>query len=222
MKYRIITSQDPTSFVSEEYHKLKLNLDYSSIDKKNQVIQVTSTVMSEGKTITVLNLAVSYSQNGKKVVLIDLDLRRPKVHRGFNFKNENGISEYLADKIDKSQLIKKTEIGVDVILAGEKTPFINSLLESKKLKDLIEELRKEYDYVLIDTPPVSVVADPLIISKIVDGVVYVVASRKAKKTLIKESLNSLKLTGCNVLGVCFTQVKKADFGDYKTKYHRYE
>jgi capsular exopolysaccharide synthesis family protein len=204
--------------IVEAFEKLQVNLSLSSVDKKIQVIQITSSVQDEGKTTVAVNLANSYAYKGSKVLIIDLDIRRPKIHRNFNQANENGIVDYAAGSVKKEQLIKKTQYGIDVVLTGSKTPYPIKILESELIRDLLEEAKGIYDYVILDTPPVSAVVDPIIVSRLADAVIFVVQAERAKKSNIKESLNQLELAGANIAGLVLTNVKEK-YTNYKYKYY---
>lgn len=204
----VVTKEQPLSYTTESLQKTVINLEYANIDKKYNTLQFTSTLMGEGKTTTVVNVAYLLAQRGNKVLLIDLDLRRPKVHHIFDCPNEDGINDYLIDKIDKTKLINKSEeLKVDYILSGTKTDAISNVLNSAKIKTLIKELKEEYDYILIDTPPVLAVSDSLIISSYVDGVVYIVSQDYALKKDVKDGFNTIKRTNPNIVGTIMTQVK---------------
>ena len=220
----LITKEQPLSFTTESFQKVIINLDYANVDQKFKVIQFTSTLASEGKSTFVSNLAFLLNQKGKKVILLDMDLRKSKIHRVFNVPNKNGLTEYLAGKITYENLIQhSTEFDFDFVVSGEKTSSISNVLESNRLKDLILKLRESYDYVLIDTPPVIAVSDALYIAKNVDGIIFIVAQGVAKKTLVKEAIQNLKKNHVQIIGTVLTQVnlKSGSYGygyDYSYKY----
>ncbi len=220
----LVTKEQPMSYTAESFQKVLINLDYANIDGKHKVIQFTSTLASEGKSTFVSNLAYLLGQKGKKVVLIDLDLRKPKLNRVFDIPNKDGLTDYLSSKINFDQLVRHSDkIGIDYIIAGEKTTAIVNVLEAQKLKDLLAKLKENYDYILLDTPPVIAVSDALYVSRIADGVIFVVAQGIAKKSLVKEAVTTLKTNHVNILGVVLTQVslKGGVYGygyDYSYKY----
>ncbi|MCF7930936.1 MAG: CpsD/CapB family tyrosine-protein kinase [Acholeplasmataceae bacterium] len=220
----LVTKEQPLSYTTESFQKVIINLDYANIDGNHKVIQFTSTLVKEGKSTFVSNMAYLLGQKGKKVILLDLDLRKPKLNRVFNTTNREGITDYLSGKIDYAQLIRHSEeIGIDYIVAGEKTTAVVNVLEAKKLKDLILKLREAYDYVLLDTPPVIAVSDALYIARLSDGVIFIVAQNTAKKALVKEAIQTLLNNHVNILGTVFTQVslKHGTYGygyDYSYKY----
>jgi len=218
----LITKYDPLSFVTESFQKVIINLEYANVDKNLKVIQFTSTLPSEGKSTFVSNLSYLMGQKGQKVILLDLDLRKPKMNRVFNVPNKNGLTDYLAGKISLDEAINHSDdIGIDFINAGEKTTSVINVLEAKKLKELIAQLREIYDYVLLDTPPVISVSDALYISKLADGVIFIVAQGKAKKVLVKDAIKTLKEYGVNILGIVFTQFDMKSGYGYGQDYSYY-
>jgi len=220
----IVTKEQPLSYTAESFQKVLINLDYANIDKKIKVIEFTSTLASEGKSTFISNLSYLMGQKNKKVILLDLDLRKPKGHRIFNSANKDGLTDYLSGKIPFETLVKHSDqLGIDYIVAGEKTTAIVNVLEAQKLHDLIQKLREVYDYILLDAPPVIAVSDALYIAKLADGVIFVVAQNVAKKTLVKEAIQTLKHNNVHIIGTVLTQVslKSGEFGygfDYSYKY----
>ena len=211
----IWTKENPISYITESYQKIIANLEYVNVDKKYQVLQICSSVSSEGKTTFLSNLAYLLSKKGKKVILVDLDLRKPKVHKIYDVDNTKGVSEILTEKVQLNDAIKrKKEYGFDVITSGEKTTAIVNLLESNKMKELIEKLRKEYDYILIDSPPIINVSDALYISKLSDSLIFIISLNQTKRGLVKEAIKLLKQNNCNLLGIVVNQVdiKKTRYG----------
>lgn len=217
---KVITLINPSSPYVEAYKKLQLNIQYSSLDKEIKVIEVTSTEANEGKTITAVNLAATYALKNKKAIIVDLDLRKPKIHKIFNIHNENGIVDVVTENIKFEDAIYHHESGVDVLVRGSSTPQIELFLESDKLTNFINELKEKYDAIILDCPPTTVVTDSILISKNTDGIVFVVAYNKVKKDLVKDSVKRLTNIGANVLGVVMTQVEKASNKKY-SKYAYY-
>jgi len=199
-EYKNVVIEAPHSIEAEAYRKLELNIAISGLNRKMQVIQCTSPTPEDGKTTTAINLAAVYAEKGKKVILVDFDLRRPKVHRAFHQINDKGFFDYITNDTPIQELIVHDEMKVDLLLTGKKISYPNIALESNKTRELIEALRKEYDYIVVDTPPVLTVTDALIVSKIVDGVVFVVAYDKTRKEDSKEALKMLKTNNAFVIG----------------------
>ncbi len=219
----LVTKNDPLSFTSESFQKIVIDLDYINVDSNHKVLQFTSTLPSEGKSTFVSNIAFLLQQKEKKVILLDLDLRRPKINRAFTVPNENGITDYISGKITLEEAIKHSdEVGIDFMVAGESTNLVTNVLESQKMKELIDKLKERYDYVLLDTPPVIAVSDAIIISKLSEAVIFIVAQGKAKKSLVKDAIQTLKKYDVNIIGIVFNQVKmdQAGYG-YKGNYAYY-
>ena len=205
----------PLSYITETFQKFLVNLEYVNVDEKYNVLQVTSSLSGEGKSTFISNICYLLGEKKKKVILIDLDLRRPKVHKIFNLENTNGVTDYLAGRVNLDQIIKRNKGSkFDIITSGEKTTTITNLLESKKLKELILELRKNYDYVLVDSPPVINVSDALYISKLTDAVVYALSITKTKRAFAKEGIQLLNLNNVKIVGIVITQLdlKKNKYG----------
>jgi capsular exopolysaccharide synthesis family protein len=218
-KYEPISMIHPGSMISEQYRKIRSNIDLSHIDKKIKTIAITSSMNEEGKTTTVLNLATLYAQSGEKTLIIDLDLRRPRVHRGFSLPNINGVSDLITDDKDPKEYIKVIDDNLHVLNAGKNISFPCELLMSEKLKKLIEHLKQNYDKIFIDTPPVHLVTDASIVSSFVDGLIFVIASRLTKTEAIKQDIKTLNDNGAYIIGTVLTRVKKSDLGYYKQQYY---
>lgn len=217
-KYEILTITDPRSLYSESFRRLQVNLQYASVDKPYRVIQVVSSKPGEGKTTTSLNLAAVYAEKKKKVIIVDLDLRNPKVHRAFKLHSNElpGVTQYILGNAKLDEIIYHSEYGIDVITRGEKINFPETLLDSKVLEELINTLRETYDYVILDCPPVLLVTDPIIISKHADCQVFVVSHKKTKKAEAVESIKILRKAKANIAGVIMLGVKKPT--SYREKY----
>lgn len=203
----IVAYEQPFSYVAEAFQKALVNLEYVNIDGNFKVIQFTSSLAGTGKTTFISNIGYLIGKKGKRVVIVDLDLRKPKVNRIFTAPNEDGLTDYLAGKVEYDKLVRYSEkLNVHYIVSGEKTTAVINVLEAQKLKDLIAKLRQEFDYVLVDAPPVIAVSDALYISRITDGVVFVVAQNEAKRAVINEAISTLRQSKVNIIGTAFNQV----------------
>lgn len=225
-EYNIIVATKPNSAYAESFRKIPIDLKYSSIDKEPKVIQITSSVAGEHKTTTATNLAAVYVELGQKVILVDCDLRKPKVHRAVEILNDDGLTSFLIDKIDQKQLIKKTKFNFDVINAGEIVPFPHVVLRSEKFRNLIQELRNIYDYVILDCPPVLLVTDSLIISEVVDKTIFVVNQQLTTKSETKEAISLLRESNADLAGIVLSNVNRkiSNYGyryGYRYKYRYY-
>lgn len=208
--YSVITNEDPHSAVSEQYRKIRTSIDFSSIDNELKVINLTSTYPGEGKTVTAINLATVYAQTKQKTLLIDMDLRKPKIHRAFKLKNQGGVCEYVKNDHKINEDIVEVNDYLDVLVAGKKVPFPAEVLVSKKVNKMMDELREKYDRIIIDCPPLTAVTDATIISNFCDGTVFVIASRHTNADAARDCLKSLNASGANVLGGILTRVQKKD------------
>ena len=218
--YRIITFEEPLSLAAESYRRIKTALEFSNVDKNPQVIQVCSSMQGEGKSVTALNIAATYAEDGKKVIIVDLDFRRPKLHRSFRLENKNGITDVLAGHISLEDAIKHGDHGLDCLNRGEKTPFPTAVLGSENIAKLFEELRKEYEYIIVDCPPILAVSDAAIISKLCDGCVFVVSQSRTEKNAAKESIKILRDNNVNILGCVFAGISSKG-SSYSSKYKYY-
>lgn len=215
----IISKEQPLSHVSEAFQKALVNIEYANIDGKYKVLQFTSSLAGAGKTTFISNIAFLLGEKGKKVVIVDLDLRKPKINRIFKAPNENGLTEYLSGKVDYQQLIQHSEeFNTSYIVSGERTTAVVNVLEANKLKELINRLREEFDYVILDSPPVIAVSDALYIAKLADTVIFIVAQNEAKRAVINEALNTLKQNKVHILGTILTQVDTSDADVYSYSY----
>ncbi|WP_337033714.1 CpsD/CapB family tyrosine-protein kinase [Paenibacillus illinoisensis] len=200
-KMNLVTMVNPKSPNSEAYRKLRTNIQFSSIDSQIQTIMIASAVSGEGKTTTIGNLAVTYAQEGKKVLLMDTDLRKPAVHRMFNVPNHIGLTSVLSNQYSVSEVLRETFIeGLHVLTSGAIPPNPSEMIGSRKMTLLLEELKEQYDVILFDTPPVLSVTDALIISSLCDGVILVVNSGKVKKDVVKKAKAHLEHVNARILG----------------------
>ncbi len=203
---------------SENYYRLKDNILYYSDNGKNKIFQIESSISGEGKTSVIINLAVALAGSGKKVVLLDLDFRRPQIHRSFDIVNVNGIAEYMLGECSKEDIIKKTKYGVDVVNRGKATQNPSIIFTSDKFKELIDEFKEEYDIVLFDCPPVLLISDYIHISKLSDAVIFVACAGVTLRNHCKEAIELLKRNDVKIMGtvVTYRNLRKtnAKYGKY--------
>ena len=219
--YRIITVEEPLSLAAESYRRIKTSLEFANVDKQPQVVQVVSSMQGEGKSVTVLNLAATYAEDSKKVIVVDLDFRRPKLHRSFNVENKNGITDVLAGHIKLEDAIKHGDNGIDCLNRGEKAPYPTAVLGSEQMAKLFDELRKLYEYIIVDCPPILAVSDATIISRLCDGCLFVISQSKTEKNAAKESIKILRDNNVNVLGCVFCGITSRGSNYYNSKYKYY-
>lgn len=209
MNKNLVTLHQPESYITERYKLFRTHVNYASEDSSKQVIMVTSSSGSEGKSITAGNLAISFAREDKKVLLIDGHIRSPHIHKLFSKSLEPGLSNLFIDKLDIDEILQPTEdiMGLDLITAGPTMPFITEIFDTKCFKTLVEEARQSYDIILLDMPPLLNLTDAVITSRLVDGVILVVASHQSKMADVREAKNVLERVGANILGVAFTKTK---------------
>ncbi len=212
----------PDNYVSEQYRKLRTNIDFSDFNQTIQTIALTSTIGGEGKTVTTINLGVVYAQSESKTLIIDMDLRKPKLHRGFNLINKVGLTDIITDKLEYKDVIQTINPHLDILTSGTKLPFPSEFLMSKQVKNLMDQLKKEYDRIIIDTPPMSAVSDASVISRYVDGFVIVVASRLSHSETAQNVIENLKANGAKIIGSVLTRIQKKDERYYRDYYYTYD
>ncbi len=204
----LVTMANPRSTSSEAYRKLRTNIQFSSIDSQIQTIMIASASSGEGKTTTIGNLAVTYAQEGKKVLVMDTDLRKPAVHLMFNVPNHVGLTSVLSSQYKVTEVLRETGVeGLHVLSSGPIPPNPSEMIGSRKMTALLEGLKEEYDVILFDTPPVLTVTDALIISSLCDGVILVVNAGKVKKDLVKKAKAHLEHVNARILGAVLNNVQ---------------
>ncbi len=219
---KIIVSEDFSKVGSTGYTRLKDNVLYMNADGNCKVIQIESSLSHEAKTTIISNLAVSLGITEKKVVVVDLDFRRPKLHRMFELEKDNGIAEYMQGALDFDGLIKPTKYkNVDIITRGADIFNPSIAFLSEKFAKLIETLKEKYDYVLLDCAPVLQVSDYIHISKISDGVLFIVAYGKTTKNQVLEATNLLKKNNIKILGTVFSMYDRKRDKEYNPYYKYY-
>ncbi len=209
MDQRIIVHNSPKSPDAEAYRTIRSNIQFSSTDREIKSLLITSSGQEEGKSLTCVNLAVAFAAAESKVLLMDADLRKPNLHKIMKIDKKDGLTNILSKHNDYKGFISKTEVpNLDVLLCGPVPPNPSEMLSSKSMKSLMEQVRNAYDIVIIDTPPVGIVTDAQILSTLVDGVILVVASEKAKVESVRKAKELLQNVNSNILGVILNKVKK--------------
>ncbi|MGD9569976.1 MAG: CpsD/CapB family tyrosine-protein kinase [Sedimentibacter sp.] len=195
-----------SSHITESYRKLAVNIEYANIDGNINTIMMTSSMENEGKTTTISSLACVMTELNKKVLLIDLDLRKPAVHKYFNLTNSSGLTDLLLYKDDYKKYIHNIQPGLDVMTSGRVPSNTTEIINSKVIKELLKQLSEDYDYVLLDTPPIVLVSDPINIAMYADAVILTIAYAETDKDTIKRSIDLLKQVNANIIGSVFNKV----------------
>jgi len=197
---RLITLHDPSDPASEAYRTLRTGLLYAVVDAPPRVISLTSPGPTEGKSTVCANLGVVLAQANKSTLLIDGDLRRPSLHAVFDLRNINGLVNAITGERGLSEVLSEPLPNLRVCTSGPVPPNPAELLSSNRFAALVEEARQGFDYVLIDSPPVEPVADPLILATHADGVLLVLDAQRTRKGALRKALHDLRGVKANVLG----------------------
>ena len=200
---------------------LRASLFLSTAAGPPQRILVTSARPQEGKTCVTANLAIVLAQMGRKVVLIDCDFRRPRVHRVFGFDLEPGATSFLSGNADLPSVIRHTQYGVDVITGGPVPPNPVELIDSTSMVSLVEELSRRYDFVLFDAPPSIGFADVPLLARLAGGVLFVVRSGETPRKAAASATDHLHRLRAKILGVVLNGVRTGGAGYYYASYYGY-
>ncbi len=202
----LITLTQPDSVASEAFRILRTNISLKDFDSKIKVINVISCSVKESKSTTVLNLGYVFSQLGKKVLIMDLDLRLPSIHKKLKMKNKNGITDVIAKTIDFNEAVIHYTKNMDIILSGTRNPYASELIQSKAFANVLEALKSAYDMIVIDCPPVGLVTDGVITSTLCDGTIMCVASGMNDKKDLERTKDLIDQFDVNMLGIVMTRV----------------
>lgn len=218
----LILKNNPKSIISEDFRTVRTSLDFSLVGKNNNSLVLTSTVPNEGKSFVSANLAIAFANTGKKVLLVDADMRLGRQHEIFELSNQAGLSNLLVetagDRLRK--YVQKTEIeNLSVVTRGVTPPNPAELIDSKQMEKFIATVKSKYDYVIIDSAPVYNLADSLIISKKADRTMIVCRVNKTNIDHVKDGLKSLQAIDANVAGVILNQIPLEKRTGYYNQYY---
>ena len=218
----LVQWQDPKSLVAEHCRSIRTSLLFMSPDKPLKALLISSSVPQEGKTTVAINLAISMAQSGDRVVIVDTDMRRPRVHKSFGIKAERGISAALLGEVGVGEVIHETPIpNLWVIPCGATPPNPAELLHTKRFQDIIEELKGRFDRVVFDAPPVGAVTDPVILSKATDGTILVVKTGVTPRQLLGKTGRVIQDVNANLLGIVLNDIdpERRTYGGYYQQYY---
>ena len=215
---QLIVDKSPKSMVTESFRALRTNLQFINNEKSSKIIAISSTISGEGKTFLAINLAGIIAFTGKKVVIIDLDMRKPKIHIGFGVKNDKGMSEILVGKNQISDCIKNSLLkNLDFITAGTLPPNPSELIVSNEFENTINKLKKNYDLIVIDNPPVGLVTDGIPVLNMSDYPIYVFKANFSRKNFIQNVDRLINENNLSKLSVVLNGVESNNRG-YGSKY----
>ena len=220
-----ILSSSSDFFIREAYKTLRTNVSFALADEdSSKVVLVTSSLQSEGKSITAVNLAISYAQTEKKVIIVDCDLRRPKLARLMQTASPVGLSNLLMTSKAPDAAIVSTSIrNLDVLPAGDIPPNPSELLTGVRMQRLLEELKTRYDIIVLDTPPINMVTDAVALAPQTNGVLFVVRANQSERGAVAHAVDQLEYAKVKVLGFILNGVdlENTSYGYGKYRYKRY-
>jgi non-specific protein-tyrosine kinase len=217
-----ITEVQPRSMVSEAFRTLRTNIQYASVDSPVHTVMVTSANPNEGKTTVAVNLAVVLAQGGRKVTLVDADMRHPTIHKKFDNLNHVGLSTLFVqslDSLDGSMQPTRIE-NLSIVTAGDLPPNPSELLGSHKMEQIINFIKESSDVIVLDTPPVMAVTDAMVLVPWVDGVLLVIESGQTRLNAARRTVEQLRRANANILGVVFNNLDLHD-PRYGSQYYHY-
>lgn len=209
--------------VDEIYRSLRTNIEFSQMDEEIQVLSVASTIPNEGKSSVATNLARIMAAKYKNVLLVDCDLRNPSVHKMMKISNRSGLTNIISEfqeglSINSYEGVQQVQYDggqtLTVITAGHKVPNPSEVLGSKRMGRFLEQARKEFGYIIIDSPPVLLASETIPLCNLSDGVLYVVDAKNADKRKVRAAIKDLKRNGGHVIGVVLNKVDMSDENRY--------
>jgi len=211
---RLVTLLDPSSVASEAYRTLRTSLLYAVVDAPPKVVVVTSPGGAEGKSTTCANLAVVLAQAGKSTLVIDCDLRKPSMHKIFGLRNFTGVVDALARELDLREIWHEPLANLKVVTTGPIPPNPAELVGSRRFAQILGRMREEFDYVILDSPPVGLVSDPMVLSTQGDGVLLVLDSQHTRRNSLRQAVRSLESVGAKILGTVMNNAEVGKGGYY--------
>lgn len=219
-----ITHTAPKSPFAEGMKRLRTNLAFMAPDEPPETLLVTSSGPREGKTIICVNMSIAMAQSGLNTVVVGTDMRRPRLHKALGLENNRGVSNYVTSDDEVSSFVQSTVIdNLHVVTAGDLPPNPSELLHSDKFEEFVEALRRDFDRVIFDSPPLAAVSDPLILSQLVDGVLLVVKCGQSRMGMLDHSVDQLREIGAPMLGFILNDVPadRTGYGSYYGTYRYY-
>jgi capsular exopolysaccharide synthesis family protein len=216
----LVTFLDPEGLAAEAFRTLRTNLIYALVDEPPEVIVVTSANPQEGKSTVCANLGVVLAQAERKTLILDCDLRRPSLHDIFGLRNMRGLVDVVAGGREPGGVWQEPLANLKLITSGPIPPNPTELLGSKRFSEFLSGIRREFDYVLLDAPPVGLVSDPSILASQGDGVLLVLDAQKTRKAVLRQSRRSLEAVGAKVFGTVMSNVGGSTGGYYSKQAYK--
>lgn len=224
----LIEKNSPNAISTEAYRTLRTNFQFFTKGKSVKTLVLTSTESGEGASVTTRNLALSFSLSGKKVLIIDCDLRKPSIHEYFNVTNDIGFANLIIEKLTYKDVIQEYSDNLHIITAGKITINPAELLNIEHISPIFEQLQKQYDIILIDSPPVITYTDAQLLSAVSDGVIMVLSIGKTHKKLCQKAIQLLQNVNADIIGIVLNKnikklqkyYKKNKSSSYKKKLKR--
>ncbi len=214
----LVTIADPGGPASEAYRTLRANVIYGLAHASTKVIVITSPRLGEGKSTTCANLGVALAQANRNTLILDCDFRKPTMHKIFGVPNlVGGVANVLAGDCRLSEAGQQVLPGLRVMPGGPTPPNPAEMLGSESFSELLDQARRDFAYVLVDTPPTQVVSDPMVVAAQGDGVLLVLDSQRTPKRSVRQAIQSVEAVEAKVLGTIMNNVRKSD----RDNYHRY-
>lgn len=212
----LVVINKPSAVVSEQFRTIRTNIQFSMVDTDLKTIAITSAGPSSGKSVIAANLAATFANDNKKVLLVDADLRKPTVHKTFKVKNNEGLTTLLTDKnAHFSDTIFRTHTdGLYILTSGAIPPNPAELLASKRMQEIKADMEEYFDLVIFDLPPVLAVTDAQVMASKVDGTIFVAPKGRVNKDQMIQSRELLNKVNANVLGAILNRVEKSDDNYY--------
>lgn len=214
-----ILETSASSIAMENYRALRTNIQYSSIGRKFKVLIITSSDHGEGKTTISGNLALCLAAEERKVILLDCDLRNPSIHKAFGLSNDIGLSDVVVEKAPISMAMQDFNNNLTILTSGKLPPNPADILGSNAMEEILEKLKEDFDYLVIDTPPIQDFADAQILSTKADGTILVVRAERTNKDSVHNTLNLIKKVNSKVIGIVINGLEVEKNNYYHTESH---
>ena len=205
---KLLNGYSQKSPVAEAYRSLKTSIQFLAQDQSKKIFVITSPGSSEGKSLTTINLGISFAQGGQRTLVLDCDLRRPVQHRFFGLERKPGLSDHFFGEVELADIIQQTPVdNLSIITAGTSPPNPAEMVASRTMKEFLKEIRPQYDIIVIDTPPVMACVDPRVLAQLTDGMIIIAKVESTKTHDIAHAVNLSKRLKVDILGVILNQVE---------------